>query len=56
MARELAQVLKSTYKFDILEPQIANRMAYKYFLIYGQNVSEYSNKDIAAATIASLAE
>lgn len=56
MARELAQVLKSTYKFDILETQIANRMAYKYSLIYGQNVSEYSNKDIAAAEIRALAK
>ena len=56
MARELAQVLKSTYKFDILETQIANRMAYKYSLIYGQNVSEYSNKDIAATEIRTLAK
>ena len=56
MARELAQVLKSTYKFDILDTQIANRMAYKYSLIYGQNVSEYSNKDAAATEIAALAK
>ncbi|MGD9824116.1 ParA family partition ATPase [Desulfobacter sp.] len=56
MARELAQVLKSTYKFDILETKIANRMAYKYSLIYGQNVSEFSDKDGAAAEIRSLAK
>nr|WP_321404504.1 ParA family partition ATPase [uncultured Desulfobacter sp.] len=56
MARELAQVLKSTYKFDILDTQIANRMAYKYSLIYGQNVSEYSNKDAAATEISALAK
>jgi len=56
MARELAQVLKSTYKFNILKTQIANRMAYKYSLIYGQNVSEYSNKDIAATEIRSVAK
>lgn len=56
MARELAQVLKSTYKFDILETKIANRMAYKYSLIYGQNVSEFSSKDNAAAEIRALAK
>jgi cellulose biosynthesis protein BcsQ len=56
MAKELAQVLKSTYKFDILDTQVANRMAYKYSLIYGQNVSEYSNKDVAATEIAALAK
>ena len=56
MARELAQVLKATYKFEILETQIANRMAYKYSLIYGQNVSEYSDKDIAAREIQALAK
>jgi len=55
MARELAQVLNSTYKFDILETKIANRMAYKYSLIYGRNVSEFSGKDSAAAEIRSLA-
>ncbi|WP_035237307.1 ParA family partition ATPase [Desulfobacter vibrioformis] len=56
MARELAQVLKSTYKFDILKTKIANRMAYKYSLIYGQNVSEFSGKDSAAEEIRSLAK
>lgn len=56
MARELGQVLKSTYKFDILETKIANRMAYKYSLIYGQNVSEFSGTDSAAAEIRSLAK
>jgi len=56
MARELAQVLKSTYKFDILETKIANRMAYKYSLIYGQNVSEFSDKDSAATEIRALAK
>lgn len=55
MARELAQVLKSTYKFDILETRLANRMAYKYSLIYGQNVSEFSSRDEASAEIRSLA-
>lgn len=55
MARELAQVLKSTYKFDILETKLANRMAYKYSLIYGQNVSEFSSRDEASAEIRSLA-
>lgn len=56
MARELGQVLKSTYKFDILNTQIANRMVYKYSLIYGQNVSEFSSKDSAATEIRSLAK
>lgn len=56
MAKELAQVLKSTYKLDILDTQIANRMAYKYSLIYGQNVSEYSKKDTAATEISALAK
>ncbi|WP_321493415.1 ParA family partition ATPase [uncultured Desulfobacter sp.] len=55
MARELGQVLKSTYKFDILETRLANRMAYKYSLIYGQNVSEFSSRDEASAEIRSLA-
>ena len=56
MARELAQVLKSTYNYDILETKLANRMAYKYSLIYGQNVSEFSSKDSAATEIRSLAK
>lgn len=56
MAKELAQVLKSTYKLDIFDTQIANRMAYKYSLIYGQNVSEYSKKDTAATEISALAK
>lgn len=55
IARELAQVLKTTYKFDILETKIANRMTYKYSLIYGQNVTEFASKDKAAEEVHSLA-
>ena len=56
MARELSEVLKATYQFDILDTKIANRMAYKYSLIYGQSVSEFSEKDHSAKEIQSLAK
>ncbi len=56
MARELAQVLKKTYNFDILDTKIANRMAYKYSLIYGQSVSEFSAGDHSAKEIQALAK
>ncbi len=55
MARELSEILKKTYNFDICNTKIANRMAYKYSLIYGQSVSEFAAKDSAAKEIQSLA-
>jgi chromosome partitioning protein len=54
LARELAELLRQTYGIDIFKTEIANRVAYKYAMIYGQGVSEFDKRDASAAEIDSL--
>ncbi len=54
LARELKELLRQTYGFDILKAELANRVAYKYAMIYGQGVSEFDRRDASASEVDSL--
>jgi chromosome partitioning protein len=54
LARELKELLRQTYGFDILKTEMANRVAYKYAMIYGQGVSEFDRRDASSGEVDSL--
>ncbi len=56
LARELRELMAKSYSLNILESETANRVAYKYSMIYGLGVTEMDSKDSASQEVNALTD